>query len=241
MSKPIIGITESEPQYMAPFIDIIEKSNGKPFPIYPEDKIDIESTLEKLDGLLIGGGPDIHPSEYGELVDVNANVSTQVERDAVELPLLKAGMSSDMPILCVCRGMQALNIVLGGKLIQDLGDKYPGHGYSLNDTGNKTTSKHRIFIAPGTKLASVVGSGGIVRVNSWHHQGLSSAQQSKHLLASAYSLDDGLIEAVESPNHSWVIGVQFHPELRGEMPPHFDRLFEALVFNSGLKQRPKKS
>ena len=138
MSKPLIGITESEPQYMAPFIDVIEKADGEPFPIYPEDNIDVKSTLDKLDGLLIGGGPDIHPSEYGESIDPDANVSSQVERDAMELPLLKMGMELDMPILCVCRGMQALNVVLGGKLIQDLGDAYPGHGYSLIEGGDKT-------------------------------------------------------------------------------------------------------
>jgi gamma-glutamyl-gamma-aminobutyrate hydrolase PuuD len=88
MSKPLIGITESEPQYMAPFIDVIEKANGVPFPIYPKDHIDVKSTLDKLDGLLIGGGPDIHPSEYGESIEPDASVSTQVERDAMELPLL---------------------------------------------------------------------------------------------------------------------------------------------------------
>ena len=127
MSKPLIGITESERQYMAPFIDVIEKADGEPFPIYPEDNIDVKSTLDKLDGLLIGGGPDIHPSEYGESIDPDANVSSQVERDAMELPMLKMGMERDMPILCVCRGMQALNVVLGVKLIQDLGHAYPGH------------------------------------------------------------------------------------------------------------------
>ena len=105
MSKPLIGITESEPQYMAPFIDVIEKADGEPFPIYPEDNIDVKSTLDKLDGLLIGGGPDIHPSEYGESIDPDANVSSQVERDAIELPLLKMGMELDIPILFVCRCM----------------------------------------------------------------------------------------------------------------------------------------
>ncbi len=232
MSKPLIGITESESEYMAPFIDVIERSNGEPFPIYPDANINVKETIEKLDGLLIGGGPDIHPSEYGEEIDPKASVSSQIDRDSMELPLLKTGLKLDMPILCVCRGMQALNVVMGGKLIQDLGTKYPGHGYSLNERGDKTTSRHRIFIAPGTKLASAVGSGGIVRVNSWHHQGISSAEQSSKLLASAYSLNDGLIEGLESPNHSWVLGVQFHPEFRGELPPHFEKLFTTLVTHS---------
>ncbi|MCH7653041.1 MAG: gamma-glutamyl-gamma-aminobutyrate hydrolase family protein, partial [Chloroflexi bacterium] len=84
-------------------------------------------------------------------------------------------------------------------------------------------------ISPGSKLAAVVGSGGFVRVNSRHHQGIKEPQKSSELLASAYSLEDGYIEALESPGHRWVIGVQFHPERRMEVPPHFDRLFQSLV------------
>ena len=88
---------------------------------------------------------------------------------------------------------------------------------------------HHIYISPGSKLAAVVGSGGIVRVNSYHHQAVREAHKSPRLLASAYSLEDGLVEALESPVHRWVIAVQFHPERRMELPPHFDRLFQSLV------------
>ena len=91
------------------------------------------------------------------------------------------------------------------------------------------SSYHRIFISPGSKLAAVVGSGGFVRVNSRHELGQGDSRRSPRLLASAYSLEDGVIEALESPEHRWVIGVQFQPELRGEVPPHFDRLFQSLI------------
>ena len=114
---------------------------------------------------------------------------------------------------------------MGGGLIEQLDDHPPG-------TGSDNSAEplyHHIYISPGSKLAAVVGSGGFVRVNSHHRQGVREAQKSPRLLASAYSLDDGLIEALESPAHRWVIAVQFNPERRMEVPPHFDRLFQSLV------------
>lgn len=229
MFKPTIGITESEAQYMAPFIDAIERSGGEPWPMYPTHEIPADETVARMDGLLVGGGPDIAPSEYGCEVDPEANVQTEPARDAMELPLLRAALSADLPVLCVCRGMQALNVVSGGTLIQDIAAGRPGHGPSLSERGEEKTSRHRIFIAPGSRLASCVGSGGLVMVNSWHHQGVAEANKSPKLMASAYAVEDGLIEALESPAHRWVVGVQFHPEYRGEVPPQFNRLFEGLV------------
>ncbi len=237
MSKPVIGVTESEAEYMAPFIDVIEKAGGEPWPIYPDHGLPAGETVARMDGFLAGGGPDIRPSEYGCEVDPAANVKSEPARDEMELPLLRAAMAADMPVLCVCRGMQALNVVSGGTLIQDLGETHPGHGSSLDERGEQTTSRHRIFIAPGSRLAACVGSGGTVMVNSWHHQGVAEANRSPRLMASAYAVEGGLIEALESPAHSWVLGVQFHPELRGEMPPHFDRLFGGLVARADARRR----
>ena len=233
----MIGITESEAEHMAPYVDVIEKAGGEPWPIYPNHHLSAQETVARMHGFLAGGGPDIRPSEYGHEVDPEANVKSQPVRDEMELPLLRAAMEADMPVLCVCRGMQALNVVLGGTLIQDLGRAHPGHGFSLSDCGDKTTSRHRIFISPGSRLAASVGSGGTVMVNSWHHQGVAEANKSPKLMASAYSVDSGLIEALESPNHGWVLGVQFHPELRGQMPPHFDRLFGGLVARADARRQ----
>ena len=229
MSKPVIGITESEAQYMAPFIHVIEQAGGEPWPIFPDHALTPKETIERMDGFLAGGGPDIRPSEYDRDIDPTANVKSLPERNEIELPLLRAAIDADLPVLCVSRGMQALNVILGGSLIQDLGDKHPGHGHSLSDDGKEATSRHHIFITPGSRLAQSVGSGGLVRVNSWHHQGVAEPNKSPKLMASAYAVEDGLIEGLESPYHRWVVGVQFHPELRGEIPPHFDRLFSSLV------------
>lgn len=138
--------------------------------------------------------------------------------------MLETALSADLPILGVAEGMQALNLGLGGKPGADV----VGHA-AVRHEGRCDSSFHRIYISPGSKLAAVVGSGGFVRVNSRHSAGIREAQKGPSLAASAYSLEDGVIEALESPDHAWVIAVQFHPERRREIPPHFDRLFQALV------------
>ena len=129
-----------------------------------------------------------------------------------------------MPVLGVGPGMIALNVAFGGAAPTEV----VGHDVELED-GEPVSAYHRIYIAPGSKLAAIVGSGGFVRVNSRHGVGLRDAHKSPRLLASAYGLDDGVVEALESPEHDWVIAVQFNPERRMEVPPQFDRLFQGLV------------
>ena len=144
----------------------------------------------------------------------------------MEIALAREALDADLPIYGICRGMQILNVVLGGRLNRTV------EGHAGEDPGGGATREpayHHIYISPGSKLAAVVGSGGFVRVNSTHRHVVRDAQKSSALLASAYSLEDGVIEALESPAHRWVIGVQFHPERRMEVPPHFDRLFQSLV------------
>ena len=144
--------------------------------------------------------------------------------DETVSPLLSAALDAGLPVLCIGAGLHALNLAMGGKPAREV----DGHA-AVHGEGESASSYHRIFISPGSKLAAVVGSGGFVRVNSRHAEGLKEAGKSRLLAASAYSLDDGMIEAVESTVHRWVIGVQFHPERRLELPPHFDRLFQSLV------------
>ena len=138
--------------------------------------------------------------------------------------LVEAAIESGMAVLCISGGLHLLNEVFGGGPAAPVGSHGP-----VEDEGRPGSAYHRIFIAPGSKLAAIVGSGGFVRVNSRHAYGITEAVRSPRLAASAYSLEDGVVEALESPEHRWVIGVQFRPDLRGEIPPHFDRLFQSLI------------
>ena len=184
----------------------------------------IDAPLDEATGLMLTGGEDVDPELYGETADPSAGLETNRRRDDMELALLRHFLDRDLPVLAICRGMQLLNVALGGKLIQDL----PNHR-TQHSNGQWESAYHLVYLAPGTKLAAILGSGGFMRLNSIHHQGLREAQKSASLLASAYSLGDGLIEGVESPAHDWVIGVQCHLELEEEVPKSFGRLFQAFV------------
>jgi putative glutamine amidotransferase len=180
--------------------------------------------LRGVGGLLLPGGPDVDPILYGEEPDPDAGLKVCRPLDDLDLRLLDYALARDMPVLAICRGMQLLNVAFGGKLIQDL----PGHRPRPQDE-QRIPVKHVIYLAPGAKAAAIIGSAGFFRVNSWHHQGLREAQRSPRLMSTAYSVDDGLIEGLESPEHSWVIGLQCHPERQDEVPRAFANLFAAFL------------
>ncbi len=222
--RPVIGLTINNTSYAKEYAAAIERSGGRPWLILPGHDLSPKDTAARMDGLLVCGGEDIHPRWYGHEPQPGVELTLNEARDDAELPVLEAALDADLPTLGICRGMQALNVVMGGELLQHI-ENHSG----TSDGDNHVSDYHRIFITPGSLLASVVGSGGFVRVNSIHHQAVREAQKAPGLLASAYSLEDGYVEALESPTHSWVLAVQFHPERRKEIPPHFDRLFDRLV------------
>lgn len=170
------------------------------------------------DAVRRAGGSPLALSQ--DSVDEVSALVLAADAAAAYVALAKAALDRDTPLLAIGGGLHTLNVALGGAPATTV----KGHG----PEGEKS-SFHRIYIAPGSKLAAVVGSGGFVRVNSRHETGIREIDKSPLLLASSYSLEDGKIEALESPDHAWVIGVQFRPERRLEIPPHFDRLFQSLV------------
>ena len=221
---PTIGVTASNGRGARLYRATVEKRGASVHLLLPSARDSSEVTLEGLDALMVTGGPDVHPRSYGEALDPSAGLELDERRDALELPLLKEALERDMPVLGICRGMQLLNVAMGGTLMQDL----PDHR-AVRQNGRWVSSYHRVFVAPGSKLAAILGLGGFMRVNSRHHQGVREARKAPSLLASAYSLDDGLVEALESPAHSWVIGVQWHPERDREVSPQWGQFFQAFV------------
>lgn len=160
--------------------------------------------LEKCCGLLIPGGRDVSPSFYGAQPDKRTQAG-DFNRDSFEIALVKFALQKDMPILGICRGHQVLNVAMGGTLIQDM-----HHAY-----------KHPVSINPASKHLNYIGDE--IYVNSLHHQAID--RLGKGLIVTAQS-PDGTVEAVESVKHTFVVGVQWHPEM--DLTPRFDRTMNTL-------------
>lgn len=163
--------------------------------------------LDGIDGLLLTGGEDIHPSWYG--ADPSSLLSPPSrERDLFELALFAVARQRELPILGICRGIQLINVALGGTLFQDLPSERPG-AVDHRPDGSRETRSHRVRLQPGSRAADALG-GMAVTVNSSHHQAIRDLAPG--LLASGWT-DDGLIEAAETPSHTpWLLAVQWHPE-----------------------------
>ena len=224
----IVAITSSDANNARRYIKVMESAGADVRVLMPNDHtgMDAHELMRDAGGLLLSGGPDIDPELYGEEANPKADLKLNRPLDDLELRVLEYALTKDMPVLAICRGMQLLNVAFGGRLIQDL----PGHNSKKSD-GGWESAYHTIYIAPGSKAAPVIGMAGLFKVNSLHHQGLREAQRAPRLMTTAYEVDDGLIEGLESPEHSWVIGLQCHPERQEEVPNLFNNLF------LGLKER----
>lgn len=221
----IVAITSSSAKNARRYVSVMESAGADVRVLKPNDHggVTTEELMGGVGGLLLSGGPDIDPALYGEEPDHDAGLELRRPLDDLELRILEYALDRDMPVLAICRGMQLLNVAFGGKLIQDL----PNHkAQKIN--GDWESAYHQIYISPGAKAAAVIGMAGIFKVNSLHHQGLKEAQRAPRLMTTAYEVEDGLIEGLESPEHRWVIGLQCHPERQDEVPKLFGNLFLGL-------------
>ncbi|MFH9063801.1 gamma-glutamyl-gamma-aminobutyrate hydrolase family protein [Streptomyces coeruleorubidus] len=193
---------------------LVQRAGGLAAMLPPDDPAHAAAAVARLDGLVIAGGPDVEPVRYGAEPHPRTGPPAR-ERDAWELALIDAALTARVPLLGICRGMQLLNVALGGTLVQHL----DGHAEVVGVFGN-----HAVKPVPGSLYAGVVPEE--TSVPSYHHQAVD--RLGTGLVPSAYA-DDGTVEALELPSgEGWVLGVQWHPEMGEDV-----RVMRALVEAAG--------
>ncbi|MCF6465967.1 gamma-glutamyl-gamma-aminobutyrate hydrolase family protein [Clostridium sp. Cult2] len=213
----------------------IEKAGGIPvaLPVIDNDSY-INQLVKKMDGFLFTGGSDIHPNNYHESVKKGLGLVVP-ERDAFELKLLKRILEKDKPILGICRGFQLINVYFGGKLYQDIKHNnstiIEHHGYKLP----KYCFIHNNILEEGSKIYEAFGKRDL-NVNSLHHQIIEKLGEG--LLQTVLS-EDGIIEGFEHKNYSYVVGMQWHPEMMFEV--HSEQLLIFKHFINNVKALEKSN
>lgn len=183
-------------------------------PVMLPTGLDLQSVHEmyaQVDGVLFTGGSDIDPAYFGEARHPET-YGIDADRDEVEVALTQWTMQDDKPAFSICRGIQVVNVALGGSLIQDIPSQWQA-GNLLEHRGHKIGAArdqvlHDVCVEPNCKLASILGAGN-VGTNSFHHQALGRIGDGLVITSRA---PDGIIESVEAPDRRWFVGVQWHPE-----------------------------
>ncbi|MEU6234101.1 gamma-glutamyl-gamma-aminobutyrate hydrolase family protein [Kitasatospora sp. NPDC047058] len=221
--RPLIGITSYQDEAawavwrqrasLVPqtYVDAVSRAGGTPV-LLPPQPGGAGRLLDVLDGLVLAGGPDIDPARYGAAADPRTG-PPHPARDDWELTLLRGALDRDLPLLGVCRGMQLLNVALGGTLVQHL----PDRSHQIVPAG---FVRHRVDVAGGSRAGAVLGPS--AEVSCYHHQAVDRLGDGLH--ATAHSAD-GTVEALELPGRRFALAVQWHPETDPDDP----RLFHALV------------
>jgi gamma-glutamyl-gamma-aminobutyrate hydrolase PuuD len=207
----------------APYEAAVRYVGGEPVVIAADTQPStIGELLDAAGGVLLMGGDDVNPRLYGEEAGPHTEPPDS-HRDTIELALLHEAMHRDLPMLAICRGMQLLNVRLGGSLVQHL----PSVERHVRRTPDRGAPAHTVRIESGSLLARIAGESLSWDVNSRHHQGI--AQLGARLRVSARDPEDGVIEAIERPDRRFCLGVQWHPENQCATDSRHADLFRAFV------------
>lgn len=208
------------------YADAIREAGGDPLLIDPEASAAKRAdAFAGMDGLLLPGGADLDPALYGQPPDPR----TQVEpgRDELEQGAWEAALARELPVLGVCRGMQAINVFSGGALIQHV------EGHDSPTWPSAQATPHPVRVVAGSRFAAILGldpGDELIEVNSYHHQALRPDQLGSGLSVSGTTEEGALVEAFEASDpDAWIFGVQNHPERTEFTPPAFARLWQAFV------------
>ena len=221
MLKPVIGITPCT--RVDDYVESVKRAGAEPLVLSNTDEP--RGVLDRVDGILLTGGLDVDPTLYGAAPHPTTKAAP--DRDRFEVPLSRAAVEGDVPVLAICRGVQVLNVAAGGTLVQDIPSTVRTElSHSIEVPKDKIA--HEVRVTAGTQLAAALGSGAPLdscSVNSRHHQSVGTV--APQFVVSAVS-SDGVIEGIERPGAAFCVGVQWHPEnfwRTGE----FAGLFDAFV------------
>ncbi len=228
--KPLIAVAplvneKRELQLMQPgYLKGIELAGGAPVVLpVTQDKEVLEAILARCSGVLLTGGHDVDPALYGQETLPECGELSPA-RDGLENWLIGWALERDMPVLAICRGIQMLNVHLGGTLYQDLPTQRPG-GVEHSQQPPYETLVHTVKVEEGSFLAGLIGSG-TLQVNSLHHQAVD--QVAPGLVVEALS-EDAVVEAVHLPGKKFVLGVQWHPEYCCTFQKEAGDIFRAFI------------
>lgn len=207
------------------YVRAIQSAGLIPLIVPPSlDEVAARDIIATVAGLALTGGEDVDPTLYGAERHPLTQAS-HAARDATELALARAARDAALPVLGICRGLQLLNVALGGTLTQDLGAERPSEIAHAREKA-RTQRVHEVFVDADTRLASAVGERHL-RVNTLHHQAVDRV--AADLVATAFA-PDGVVEAAESRGDWWALAVQWHPEELLDTPEPWDRrIFEAFA------------
>lgn len=228
--KPLIGITchnDLDYQYMLShaYVQAVIEAGGIPLLLAMGVRNEVSLLTKKLDGLLLSGGYDINPLKYGEEPHKELG-EVSPGRDDHEFELVQEFLRVDKPILGICRGHQVLNVIQGGTMYQDIHTEHDTAILQHIQRSRRDHTSHNVHLVKDSKLSKIMDSNSIL-VNSLHHQAVKEVGSSLIVTGTA---SDGIIEAIESEEHSFVIGVQWHPETTacaGDV--YSKKIFEAFI------------
>jgi putative glutamine amidotransferase len=207
------------------YVHAVESAGGVPILIPMVNDLNIlTALLTRLDGLLLPGGIDLHPNRYGEEVHPLTE-EADLELDEFEITLASWAFREDIPVLGVCRGMQLINIALGGSLYQDIDEQYTDSIGHTHRNLPRTHLAHRISVDRGSRMEKILGTRE-VWVNSLHHQAIKEPGKGVRVTGRA---PDGIPELLEVTGYRFVMAAQCHPEEIYSIEPAFARLFSAFV------------
>jgi putative glutamine amidotransferase len=214
---------------MADYLESVKRAGGEAIEVAAGGEPP-EAVIGRVNGLLLTGGGDVDPEIYGEPRHATYEPS-EPGRDAFEIALARAAVAAGLPVLAICRGMQVLNVAMGGTLVQDIPTEVAG---ALNHsvTEPRAAIAHEVWVSKGSRLWTIMQDhldGESLQVNSRHHQAAKRVAQGFEVSATA---PDGVVEAIEQTGDAYCVAVQWHPEnfwRTGE----FRELFESFVQKAG--------